>query len=97
MKNQKVTFLNQVNHIFKKNNIEFKLIAVSETPKQTFETYDDLYGEYYIEETNPEIVAVVDSNIPFEIVMKGRFKKDLYRLQYKWNKKYGIDVDIAFL
>lgn len=97
MKNQKVTFLNQVNRIFKKSNIPFKLISVNETPKQTVETYDDFDGEYYVEEINPEIIAVVNASIPFMLIMKTQFMKDLNRLQYKWNKKYGIDVDIAFL
>lgn len=97
MKNQKVTFLNQVNRIFKKNNIPFKLISVTETPKQTIENYDDFDGEYYVEEINPEITAVVNAAIPFMLIMKTRFMKDLQRLQYKWNKKYGINVDIAFL
>ena len=95
MKNQKVTLINQVNHIFKKSNIFVKPISVIEIPKQTFENFDDFTGEHYIDETNPEIIINVHSLIPFRSILKTRFTKDLQNLQYKWNKKYGIDINVT--
>lgn len=96
MKNQEITLINQINHIINKNNLNLKILSITNYPKELFECLDDFDGEYYVEETNPQLVVDIKTFIPFSSILKTRFIKDFEKLQYKWNKRYKIDVDIDF-
>lgn len=94
MKNIKVTLINQLNHILKKNGINTKIVSVEEIPHQTFEVYDDFAGDIYIDETNPEMIVTLSNKIA---IVSRRYLMDYAKLQYKWNKKYGIDISISMI
>lgn len=97
MKNKKATFIGQINHLFNKNGIDHKIISVSINPVESYETYDDFTGEFYVGEINELYVALVKSSSTYESRKKTRWMKDFENLTIRWNKKYGIDIDVAFI